>query len=295
MELLTYEVSSHTTHQLHKVFFVNDSVGYVCGGSRYFIGIVSRTTDGGKTWTMPDSVFPKVIYAAHFFNGQEGFLGGFDSWWGYTNDSAKTVPAWTGDYQPINDIHFFNRDKGARVSGGGYAEGYIYTTTDGGNNWSRTEKLNTMRAVEWVDENTIYASGYGVIYKSTNGGHSFNPCDARGDFFVALDFVNPQVGYFVGYQGLILKTTDGGNSFRKIHKGNAPFGKRFHWEAIKFWDENTGYVAGDDGLFYRTENGGDTWQVAKQFTSANLRCIHLFTANDGIVVGDDGKIFLFKY
>lgn len=295
IDLLTYEVDSHTTHQLRKVFFVDDSVGYIVGGSRYEIGIVLQTADGGKTWSQPDSVFLKNIYAAHFFTNGEGFIGGYDSWWGYTADSGQSFSVTTGDYKPINDLHFYNRSKGVRVSGDGYSEGHISTTNDGGISWTASEKLNTMRAAEWVDKNVIYASGYGVIYKSVDGGNSFKPCDARGDFFVSLDFVSSLAGYFAGYQGLILKTTDGGNSFKKVHPGNAPFGKRIHWEAIKFWDENTGYVAGDDGLFYRTENGGDTWQVAQQFTSVNLRSIHLFSANDGIVVGDEGKIILFKY
>lgn len=294
IELLTYEVESHTEYQLQNVFFTDDSVGYITGGSRYEIGILLRTTDGGKTWTQPDSVFPKNIYAAHFFTNGEGFIAGYDSWWGYTADSGQTFSVTTGDYKPINGLHFYDRNKGVRVSGDGYSEGYISTTTDGGVNWTTSEKLNTMRAAEWIDENTIYASGYGVIYKSVDVGSSFNPCDARGDFFVSLDFASPQVGYFAGYQGMILKTTNGGTSFRKIHNGNAPFGKRIHWQVIKFWNESIGYVAGDDGLLYRTENGGDTWQVVKQFTSVNLRGIHLFTANDGIVVGDEGKIFLFK-
>lgn len=295
MELLTYEVSSHTQHQLRKVFFMDDSTGYIVGGSRYEIGIVLRTANGGKTWSAPDSVVPKNILAAHFFSNGEGFIAGYDSWWGYTADSGKTFSASTGDYRPINGLHFYNRNKGVRVTGDGYMEGYIHTTVDGGNTWKQHGKYNTMRAAQWVDENIIFASGYGVVYQSTDGGSSFTPCDARGDFFVALDFVNPQVGYFAGYQGLILKTTDGGKSFRKIHNGNAPFGKRIHWQAIKFWNENTGYVVGNDGLFYRTENGGNTWQVARQFTSVNLHSLHLFTANDGIVVGDNGKIFLFKY
>lgn len=292
--LLTQEVDSHTTHQLRDVFFVNDSVGYICGGEKWTLGIFSRTTDGGKTWTVPDSIFNACAYSMQFFSAGEGIIVGNVSDWAYTADSGKTFSATQSDYVAINQIAFLDQQVGVKVGGDGYATGYISYTGDGGNSWTKMTLPNNMAAVHFVNNTTAYASGFGVIYKSTDAGQTFNPLDVRGDFFMSMDFPLPLVGYFAGYEGLILKTTDGGASFKKVHNSNQPFGHRVHWETIKFWNESIGYVAGDNGELLKTENGGEDWKKVKQFTDANLRAIHFFSATSGIITGDNGKIFLFQ-
>lgn len=294
IELLTQEVSAGTSYNFYDVCFVNDQVGYACGGSKYAMGIFTRTTDGGKTWSKADSLVDKCLYTSYFFNAQEGLTMGYDSWSLYTNDSAKTFTGGTGNYSPVNEVAFTDRQYGVRVSGDGYASGYIQSTTDGGNTWTDTFYLHNLTAVQYADANTAFVSGYGIILKSVDKGQHFFPLDVRGDFFIDMDFVNAQVGYFVGYEGMIIKTTNGGNSFTTVRKGNQPFGKRVHFEAVDFWDENTGYAVGDDGLMLKTDNGGDSWKTVKEFTGVALRDIHLFSATSGIVVGHEGKIFLFK-
>lgn len=294
IELLTQEVSAGTTYNFYDVCFVNDSVGYACGGSKYDVGIFSKTTDGGHTWRKADSVLDKCLYTSYFFNVQEGFTMGYDSKSLYTTDGAQTFTPGMGNYSPVNEVAFIDRQYGVRVSGDGYASGYIQFTSDGGNTWAETFLSNNITALQYTDSNTAYASGFGVIYKSTDKGQTFSPLDVRGDFFIDMDFPTAQVGYFVGYEGMIIKTTDAGASFKTLRKGNQPFGKRVHFEAVDFWDENTGYAVGDNGLMLKTDNGGDSWKTVKEFTGVTLRDIHLFSATSGIVVGHDGKIFLFK-
>jgi photosystem II stability/assembly factor-like uncharacterized protein len=292
--LITHQIETGTLYDLHDVFFVNDSVGYACGGSRYAIGVVLKTTNRGNTWSSADSIIPKAAYCTFFKNESEGFVAGFDSYMANTSDGGNSYSTTIGNYAPIYDIAFTDADHGVRVSGDGGRQGFIAHTNDGGASWTETSYPYTLRAVSYASANTIFVSGYGVLYKSTDGARTFQPTYARGDFFVALDFPSVNVGYLAGYQGLILKTDDGGASFKKVMAGNAPFSKREHLEAIKFWDENTGYVCGDNGIMYKTENGGDSWRIVKQFTSVNLRSIHLFSATSGIVVGDEGKVFLFR-
>jgi photosystem II stability/assembly factor-like uncharacterized protein len=292
--LLIHEVASHTTHQLHDVVFVNDSVGYICGGEKWEIGIFLRTTDGGNTWSMPDSIFNACAYSMHFFSASEGLVVGNVSNWASTSDSGKMFSSSQSDYRPIDRVAFLTRDIAIKVGGDNYADGYISYTNNAGNTWFKTELPNHMTDVQITDSNTLFACGYGVVYKSTNAGYSFHPLDTRGDFFMALDFPTRTTGYFAGYEGMIIKTSDGGNSFKTIRKGNQAFGHRVHFEDIKFWDENTGYAIGDAGLLLKTENGGEDWKTAEEFTDVNLRGIYLFSATSGIVVGDNGKIFKFQ-
>jgi len=295
IELLTHEIESSTSHPLYDVFFVNDSTGYACGGDKYELGILLKTFDGGKTWSQPDSIIPKVANAQYFFNAAEGYVAGYDTWLAQTADSGRTFSASASYDWETHDICFGDRQHGVRVNGSGYNEGKIMSTTDGGASWNVIATLpNSLHCVTYIDNNTAFVGGYGVIYKSTDAGQTFFPLDVRGDFFVATDFPSASVGYFAGYQGMILKTTNAGNSFSKVMKENTAFSKREHFEAIDFWDESNGFVVGDAGIMYQTTDGGENWKKIKPFTEVNLRDIYLFSATSGIVVGDEGKIFLFK-
>jgi photosystem II stability/assembly factor-like uncharacterized protein len=294
IELLTQEVDSHTSLPLFNVFFPNDSVGYACGGDKYSTGILLKTLDGGQTWSLPDSIIPKAAYAQYFFSSSEGFVAGYDTWLAYTNDGGASFVA-NPDYKyETNGIAFGDRQHGVRVNGSGYADGTIESTANGGNSWTAVSLHNSLKCVAYADPNTAFAAGYGVIYKSTDAGETFFPLDIHGEFFVATDFPSSNVGYFAGYQGMILKTTNAGNSFTKVMKENIPFSERRHFETIDFWDENNGFVAGDNGLMFQTTDGGENWKKVKPFTDVNLRSIHLFSPTAGIAVGDNGKIFLFR-
>lgn len=291
--MLTREASSNTTQDLYDVVLVNDSTGYACGGDRWTIGVALRTTDGGQTWKC-DSISPNCLYKCKFFNATMGIIVGNGGFIGFTPDSGETYNVTNSGTGPILDIAYPTITNGIIAGGVGYTEGYIAHTNDGVYNWQKTDVLNSINAISYTDSNTIFASGYGVVYRSTNGGVSFSPLGVRGDFFVSNDFPSANAGYFAGYEGSILKTTDLGNSFKTILKSNNAFSKRRYFRKIKFWDDNNGYVVGDAGVMYNTTDGGETWNEVENFTDANLRSIALFSATSGIVVGDNGKIFLFQ-
>lgn len=296
VELIAYQADAHTNLNLHDVFFVNDSVGFICGGDKWTKGIFLRTTNGGFTWSLPDSIFNAACYTMHFFDGANGIVAGHNSLFATTTDSGKTFTVSTSDYRPINDISFISPQYGVKAGGeiDAYLGGYVAHTTNGGQTFVRDSLDGNMTAIQYADAQTVYASGFGAIYKSTDGGQSFNPLDARGDFFLSLSAPTATTAYFAGYQRLILKTTDGGKTFEKVMKGNAPFSPREHFRCIQFIDEYNGIVAGDEGVMYVTHNGGDTWNKAKKITTQNIRAIHLFSKTSGIAVTDGGGVWLFR-
>lgn len=296
VELVAYKADSHTTLNLHDVFFVNDSVGFICGGDKWTKGIFLRTTDGGFSWSLPDSIFNAACYTMHFFDGAKGIVAGHNSLFATTLDSGKTFTVSTSDYRPINSISFISPQQGVKAGGeiDAYLGGYVAYTTNGGQSFTRDSLDGNMTAIQYADAQTVYASGFGAIYKSTDGGQSFLPLDARGDFFLSLSAPTATTAYFAGYQRLILKTTDGGQSFQKMMNGNAPFSPREHFRCIRFADEYNGVVAGDEGVMYITHNGGEDWSKVKKFTTQNIRSIHLFSKTSGIAVTDGGGVWLFR-
>lgn len=290
----TIPVETNTTLALHDVYFVNDSLGYLCGGERWSMGVVLRTFDGGKTWSTPDSVFPVAAYAMQFFDAAQGYVAGNNSWWGYTNDTARTFNTGTSDYRPIHDIAFLDPLTGVKVGGEDpYVGGYTAYTTDGGSNWKVDSVGNNLTTVVHTGNGKLIAAGYGVVLVSENNGQTFNPIAVSGDFYQDISFPTAQVGFIAGFQGQVLKTTDGGKSFTPVRKANLPFAKREYFYAIRFWDENIGYIAGADGVMYRTLNGGRSWQKTEAPCHFTIRKIWLFNAYAGLAIGDGGGAVMF--
>lgn len=76
---------------------------------------------------------------------------------------------------------------------------------------------------------------------------------------VAVDFVNDRIGWVVNESGDVLKTSDGGVTWRKV--GLLPdrqLGLR--GTEIDFVDEQVGWVKGNWWSVWRTEDGGANWK-----------------------------------
>ena len=120
------------------------------------------------------------------------------------------------------------------------------------------------------DDLTIELEGW-VISKSTYD-FDINPRD--------MFFVDGNIGFVVGYNGVIYKTTDSGTTWRKLNSGTT-----LHLHSVCFIDENTGFVSSQtmDGcldadcdkgsVLLKTINGGNTW--TKTFFPEYIRILSL--------------------
>lgn len=291
MEVVHLELNTGTSQQLFDLQFVDDSIGYACGGDKWTKGVRLYTRDGGTTWSGADSIFNAAAYSLCFLNASTGYIAGNVSNIALTTDSGLTFTTAQSDYRPILDIAFYNQLSGIKVGGDGYSNGYIARTTDGGNQWQTFDITNAINTVSYLDSNTIIAAGFGVVYKSTDAGANFNPLNVRGDQFTSVSVVSKELFFIAGYNGSIIKTTNGGNSFQILKPGNVPFSNREHFRCIDMYDSQHGLAGGDAGLLYYTNNGGDSWKKVKSFTHVNIRQLQMRSPNAAYAAGDEGKIF----
>ena len=131
------------------------------------------------------------------------------------------------------------------------------------------------------DELTIGLVGW-EISKSTYD-FDINPRD--------MYFVNENIGFVVGYNGNIYKTTDAGTTWRKLNSGTI-----LHLHSVYFIDENVGFVSSnaasgcldsdcDKGsVLLKTINGGETW--TKTYCPDYIRILSLkfFDPLNGIAI-----------
>ncbi len=97
----------------------------------------------------------------------------------------------------------------------------------------------------------------------------------------AVSFPDAQHGWAVGHDGVILATTDGGQTWHRQDDGKNP---ETIFLDIRFLDANRGFVIGAYGKYLTTVNGGLTWTAAQPTADE----VHY----NRLSVGDDGYLYL---
>ena len=209
----------------------------------------------------------------------------------------------------------------------------IFRTMDGGTSWTRpTNPLPTREpsigsaedptgqaysAVSFVDPlHAVAVSADGSVVATTDGGATWNLRPTPGPktvnavwpgnvvptawSFLGVSFVDPDHGFVVGVDGLILVTADGGATW--TYRGDTRYGAL---RDVDFVDEFHGQVVGavsgrPDQVKYTTlgTNDGETWQPnlaekSKDDASVlNMVAVAVPAPMHVIAVGQGGRIFV---
>jgi photosystem II stability/assembly factor-like uncharacterized protein len=113
----------------------------------------------------------------------------------------------------------------------------------------------------------------------------------------SISAVSDTVAWASGSGGTVLRTTDGGDSWRplKVHGAES-----LDFRAIRAFDEKTAFImsvgSGESSRIYKTEDGGSRWQLLLQNKDPQgfFDAIAFWDSKRGIVMGDpvDGHIFV---
>lgn len=136
----------------------------------------------------------------------------------------------------------------------------------------RVEILNegdriSLRGLSVVSDKIVWVSGSeGNVGRSTDGGKTWFWKKVTGyesRDFRDIEAFNSSTAIImaIGEPAVILKTIDGGASWKKVYENTR---KGMFLDAMEFWNEQSGIVIGDPvgGSFFvaRTFNEGDTWK-----------------------------------
>ena len=112
-------------------------------------------------------------------------------------------------------------------------------------------------------------------------------------------FLNDNLGWIVGMDGILLTTTDGGTTWesKQIQVTNSP-----NWlinpqtnaflglHDIFFTDSISGWVIGDNGLILRTTNGGMNWEgTAKGTFTDPYKKVYFINKQEGFIIKSAGN------
>ncbi|MBI4489368.1 MAG: hypothetical protein HY694_09810 [Deltaproteobacteria bacterium] len=101
----------------------------------------------------------------------------------------------------------------------------------------------------------------------------------------SVAFIDAKTGWAVGYDGTILHTSDGGQTWNlQASKVAVPL------SSVAFIDAKTGWAVGYGGTILHTSDGGQTWNLQASKRNEYLYSFTFVDAKMGWVVGDRGTI-----
>lgn len=108
-----------------------------------------------------------------------------------------------------------------------------------------------------IGDRVVVVGERGHILLSDDGGLTWQqqPVPTQTTL-TSVFFINPRLGWAAGHAAIILRTTDGGESWTKVYED--PTGEQ---PILDLWfrDDRFGYAVGAYGLLLETTDGGDTW------------------------------------
>jgi len=225
-------------------------------------GRIIKTTDAGLNWGWPVSPIDRTLNKIFYAGAGRYYAAGGNK----ANDSTQTIlkssdfgNTWSVKLDAsgpwLKSIYFIDTLKGFAVGN----SGVIISSMDGGNSWTSVTAPLQMdfNALTFINSDTGYIVGgtssgqcHRTILRTVNGGSAWSVlADTIGGILKDISFADARVGYAVGDNATVMKTTDGGLNWSHIVidtnlTGNESF------NAVKFANQNMGVIGGKGGLLY---------------------------------------------
>lgn len=106
-----------------------------------------------------------------------------------------------------------------------------------------------------------------------------------------LFFISENLGWVVGFGGVILKTTNGGGSWNQLNSNTSS-----DLLSVFFLNDQIGWVGGRDGLILNTTNGGENWSSSLTgFNTEDMYSIIFYDENTGLAVIGNWTPYYYGY
>ncbi|MFC2093931.1 T9SS type A sorting domain-containing protein, partial [Bacteroidota bacterium] len=156
-----------------RVIFVNDNVGYVCGGLNDVMGALYKTTNAGGNWTRLNTPFAINYEDMSVLNEDTIWVvddNGFDGGVFRTTNGGQS---WTQQYfaasYPNNPDHIYMLNGNT----GFISTAYLFKTTNSGLNWNAFPSESGFANMFFIDSLTGWKVKSSYMKKTTNQGETW--------------------------------------------------------------------------------------------------------------------------
>ena len=264
---------------IFKIFFSNENVGWVITWTTG--STLLKTVDGGENWLPVYSYQGATDYINDFvfINPDTGWFVGEQTISLYENGITEFptifkettngginwidknfTPNPIGGLREIEAIDYLTL----------FVAGYdtLYKTSNGGNNWERTEILYSYdHDFKFFSVNLGWARITGILMRTTNGGISwaqqFQQCNS-------YHFILPSFGWCASGND-IYHSTNGGDYWTLQNSNTINT-----LNDIFFIDTNNGWAVGQNGTILHTNNGGTPVELISFTSTTNVNEVTLY-------------------
>ncbi|MBS1650940.1 MAG: hypothetical protein JSU07_02925 [Bacteroidetes bacterium] len=209
----------------------------------------------------------------------------------------------------INSVQFVTANKGYLCgyikNSTGYKRGYVYTSNDGGNFWTKVNGVTSgdLQKVQFVTATNGFAvSNFGMVFKTIDGGNNwdlltslYNPTSGTRFTGTLNDlYFTSTIGVVggnkqAGVTSSIYYTTNNGASFTPATVTGMANGDTISG----FTFDGTTYIAtarnGNVGKMFTSTNA-TSWTQVTNFAANNLRKVQFISNTLGYAIGEEGTL-----
>jgi len=301
-------------YPLNDIHFINSQQGVAVGA----MGLIMKTSDGGKTWTRQEKLTDCNLTDIFFTDNKNGWIAGGRIRSAKTNETMSHderggdgIILHTEDGGNSWDIQFARRGTylfgiffSGRNNGWAVGEGgLLLRTSDGGRLWSQ---LPTTGTIKWLNGiyffdklNGLIVGESETVLATNDGGLTWEKINAPADrkfygfrsFYRDITFKGNK-GWIVGQNGTILSSKDRGRTWEpQATEFDERVRELMDLKKVFFIDENKGYAVGSLGTrIMKTSDGGESWSFVRVPNNDQLTGVWFSDNGHGFVVGGRGKI-----
>jgi photosystem II stability/assembly factor-like uncharacterized protein len=242
---------------LFEVCFATERDGWMVGE----LGRIFHTTDGGATWERQDAGTKRALLTVSCVDARTAWIAGKEGIvYGTADGGATWTLAATGSNRHLFSVRFPTAQRGHAV--GDF--GTMVHTEDGGRSWTVSRVPPEFTLPESAIDTGV------------------DPGDVN---LYAIAYGDADHMWVVGEFGMIMTSTDGGQTFQQQHSPieSTLFG-------VHFADAEHGWAVGIDAVILRTDDGGATWRIVppplvrRSFYDVSVAGPHAW------IVGDAGTV-----
>jgi photosystem II stability/assembly factor-like uncharacterized protein len=284
---------------LNTVYFVDSKRGWVGGDGGY----LSRTEDGGRTWTQQTVGTKEAINDIYFRDKEAGFLLAgntifvtHDEGIRWDKSRAFQNTEFEGAVVELYSVRFSSKKKGWVVGSiskrDRVIDSILIYTDDAGETWRRQRAPSHVELIhiDFVSDKRGWIVGdTGTILFTRDAGETWTSQNAgvNGTLY-HIDFRDDKRGWAVGEKGIILRTIDGGETWSV-----APTNVKVTLLSVQFLNDDDGWAVGRGGTILRSNDQGKTWIQQESTTRQNLYSLN-FNKKIGWAVGGDGTLLRYE-
>ena len=143
--------------------------------------------------------------------------------------------------------------------------------------------------IHFVNKDTGWACGdLGAVIKTTDGGQNWTVSETNTTSLILKIFsLDDQLVIATGYDGLILRSTDGGETFEQIQSG---VGTGIDLWGVQMVNDTLGWICGNYQTLLKTTDAGLSWSLVNTGLNQHYWSLDFLNENYGMVVCGNGVV-----